>query len=745
MSSTIAAPDVVLPTGPTSSPSETTAPRSASRSKPAGWLKPALLLIALLAAYSPALDGEFLWDDADNIVENVPLRSVDGLRRIWLEPGATQQYFPLLHTLWWLEYQICGETTRGYHVVNILLHFVACVLLTRVLRLLAVPHPWFTAALFGLHPICAESVAWITEGKNTLSLAFFLAALAAYLQSEGFTTSTAGAPSDEIIADAAKASQRRRGWYLASIGLFTAAVLSKTNAAALPGVILVLLAWKRGRLTPRDFLRVAPMLAIATGVAAIVIHIETNVLGAGRDEFDWPWSHRILIAGRACWFYLGKILFPYPLTFIYPRWQIDPSDATQWLYPLTALALPPVLWTLRRRIGAAPLAVVLCFGGTLLPQLGLLPIYGQLFSFVADHWAYLSAIAPITLLAALLTNRAEHHLSRPAANVAACVLLAALGLLTHLQAENYRDEPSLWTDTLAKNPDCWLAYHNLAAHHLETEDFPAAAAGLARALELRPRFKEAYNNRALLAVKQRRRQDAAVDFRRALEIDPRFADAHANLALLLIDDHSWADAAKHLEAALERKPDFPQARASLGLLLARTGRVEEGLAALHEAIRRDPQDIKALVNLGAVLAGAGRLDDARAALERALQIDPDQAEAQAGIGNILMARGDAAAATNAYRSSLEINPRNADVQFNYGNALVHNKQTEDAVDAYRRALMLAPDHIPAHLNLAAVLLACGKTEEARVHIDVVLEIRPDHSQALALKSKLPQSGDVHNP
>lgn len=125
MSSTIAAPDAVVPPELTSSPFEAAAPRSSGRRKPAGWLKPALLLIALLAAYSPALDGEFLWDDADNIVENIPLRSADGLRRIWLEPGATQQYFPLLHTLWRLEYQAFGETTRGYHVVNILLHFVA--------------------------------------------------------------------------------------------------------------------------------------------------------------------------------------------------------------------------------------------------------------------------------------------------------------------------------------------------------------------------------------------------------------------------------------------------------------------------------------------------------------------------------------------------------------------------------------------------------------------------------------------
>ena len=706
------------------------ASRSAGRRKPSGWLKPAFLLIALLAAYSPALDGEFLWDDADNIVESLPLRSADGLRRIWLEPGATQQYFPLLHTLWRLEYQVFGETTRGYHVVNVLLHFIACVLLARVLRLLAVPHPWFTAALFGLHPICVESVAWITEGKNTLSLGLFLAALAAYLRSEGFTTSQAGAPSAEDAADFAQATRRNLGWYLASIGLFTAAVLSKTNAAALPGVILVLLAWKRGRLAPRDFLRVAPMLAIAAVIAAVVIHIETNVLGAGREEFDWPWSHRVLIAGRACWFYLGKILLPYPLTFIYPRWQIDPSDATQWLYPLTALALPPLLWTLRRRVGTAPLTAVLCFGGTLLPQLGLLPIYGQLFSFVADHWAYLSATAPIALFSALLARLApDRRLMR---TVAAVALLALLGGLTFRQAQLYARPETVWADTIAKNPECWLAHHNLAVLHIDEGNLTAAAAGIDRALELRPVFKEAVNNRGLIALKQKRLDAAKRDFQAALAIDPRFADAHANLAAALIPGGHYADAVRHLQAALERKPNYPNGRASLGLLYARTGRPEEGLRELTAAIDDNPADVQAWSNLGTVLASRGKLAEARDCFNSALKLDPALAEALAGLGGIALAQGDLIGAQRALVDALEIEPQNADLQFNLGNVLYRRKLAEEAIAAYRRALAVAPAHAPARVNLAAVLYGRGEQEEARRLVEEVLQASPDNAGARRL-------------
>lgn len=709
------------------SPAGAVAPREAAGSA-RGILKPALLLLALLVVYGPALDGSFLWDDADNITKSVPLRAPGGLARIWLEPGATQQYFPALHTLWWCEYRLFGENPRGYHVVNLLLHAAAAALLARVLTQLRIPASWFAAAIFALHPLCVESVAWITEGKNTLSLCLTLASLSAYLRFEGFGAEDASVPT------------QRYGWYATSLTLYTLALLSKTNAATLPGVILVLLAWRRGRLTPRDFLHAAPLIAVGAAVATVVVRVESGLIGSAQAEFAWPWTERVLVAGRACWFYLGKILFPYPLTFIYPRWQIDPHDAMQWIYPVAAAALPVALWFLRPRLGGAPLATVLIFGGTLLPQLGLVPLYGQIFSYVADHWAYLSAVAPITLVASLSATQAERRLPRRVAYAGGCVLLAVLGVLTHRQAQNYRDETALWTDTLAGNPDCWLAHHNLALQQLEADDFPSAAAGLARALELRPQFKEAYNNRALVAVKQGRRQDAAGDFRRALEIDPRFADAHVNLALLLIEQQAWDEAARHLQAALERNPDYPQARAALGLLLARTGRVDEGLAELRTAIARDPRDAKALVNLGTILAGSGRLDEAQAALEQALQIDPELADAYAGIGNLFMARGDAANAESAYRASLEINPRSADVQFNFGNALVRRKQNDAAIDAYRRALLLSPDHIPAHLNLAAVLLAQRKMEEARVQIDAVLAARPDHPQALALKSKLPKSG-----
>lgn len=724
-------------------------------------LKPALLLLALLVAYRPALDGEFLWDDDDNIVNSWPLREPGGLARIWLEPGATQQYFPALHTLWWLEWRAFGDDPRGYHVVNLLLHFAAACLLARVVRLLGLPGPWFTAALFALHPLCVESVAWITEGKNTLSLCFLLAALAAYLRSEGFPLCEAaasrmksrGGGDDDVhvlesftartIPSPAPAANvtRPMAWYFTSLGLFTLAVLSKTNAVALPGIILVLLAWRRGRLTMRDFLRVLPMITIGAAVAVVVVGVERRLMGGSRAEFDWPWIERIIVAGRACWFYLGKILWPHPLTFIYPRWQIDPHDATARLWLLAAVALPLVLWSLRKRLGFAPLAAVLIFGGTLLPVLGLMPIYGQIFSYVADHWTYLSLVPIVVLVGSGLAYLASGHASRAVersrlAPLGAVAMLAALAFLTWRQTPIYHNELTLWTDTLANNPGCWLAHNNLALK-LIAEDQPAEAARhLAAALELRPRFKEAYVNRGLIAVEQGRRAEAAADFRRALEIDPHMADAHANLALLLIDADQPAEAVTHLQAVLRRNPRFPQARASLGLLLARTGNMPQALAELQLALEQDPQDLKAMVNLGTVLAGAGRGEEASAVFQKVLKLDPENAAAQAGVGNLLLARGDAAGAELAYRAALAIDPRNADVQYNLGNVLVRRKQIDAAIEAYRRALQIAPGHASTHLNLATVLAACGRREEAERHVREVLAAHAADPQALALLKKL---------
>jgi protein O-mannosyl-transferase len=716
------------------------------RGVPSGILKPALILLAVIVAYRPAIDGAFLWDDHDNITNNKPLRSLDGMRRIWFEPGATQQYYPVLHTLFWVEYRLFGEDPRGYHLVNLLFHAAGASLLACVLVRLGAPGAWLAGAMFALHPVCAESVAWITEGKNTLSFCFFAASILAYLRAERIGEPAAAgdaADGDEAAGGelaGVAAPSGRRGAYALSLVLFAAAVLSKTNAVTLPAFVLVLLAWQRGRLTWRDFAGVAPMLVFGAAVAGVVVYVEKVHLGTSRAEFDWPWTERLLVAGRALWFYLGKLAWPDPLVFVYPRWQINAADPWQWGYLAAALALPLVLWKLRHRLGGGPLVAALYFGGTLIPQLGLLPLYGQLFSYVADHWVYLSAPGPIALAAAAMTvafrklaAKATVDSSTPFPSattarlgaVGGLVVAASLGLLTHRQAEVYRSEDVLWSDTLAKNPDCWLAHHNRAVLRMGEQNYAEARAGLQASIALRPNFQDAYNNLGFVAAKFGEVDEARRAYERALEIDPRYAAAHANLATLLIDQGDDAGAIEHLEAAVARKPDIPAAMASLGLVLVRSGRTAEGIRTLETAIARDSADVPALVNLATVRAREGKLDEARRLFERAVETNPGSAEAFAGLGSVLVAQGKGADAVEVLAQAVRLDPQRVSVQFTLANTLVRLRRYGEAEMVYRQTIHAVPEHIPSHLNLAATLMQVGRGPEAEPHLDTVLRLQPN--------------------
>src|SRR5688572_21356693 len=311
-----------------------------------------VLLAMTLIAYLPAFRAGFIWDDPDYVVNNATLRSLDGLRQIWFVPRATPQYYPLVHTSFWIEYQLWGLNPSGYHAVNVLLHALASILLWRVLKLLEVPGAWLAAGIFALHPVHVESVAWVTERKNVLSGVFYLASALAFLHFE-------------------ETAEPRRRWrfYAMSLLLFVVALLSKTVTASLPAAILLVAWWKRGRVTWRDLMPLIPFFVTGVALALRTAQFEREHVGASGAEFDFTWAERILIAGRAAWFYAWKLIAPVNLSFIYPRWTIDDRAAAQYAFPIAAIALVMTLALLRRRIGLGALVAVLFFGGTLVPAL----------------------------------------------------------------------------------------------------------------------------------------------------------------------------------------------------------------------------------------------------------------------------------------------------------------------------------------------------------------------------------------
>ena len=348
----------------------------------------ALAIIALaIVAHAPATDGGFIWDDDDYVSRNETLEDLAGLGRIWFELGAVPQYYPLVHTTFWIEYRLWGLDPLGYHVTNVLLHALASLLLWRVLRILAPAIALPTAAVFAVHPVLVESVAWITERKNTLSGVFYLGAALAYLRFSPVTNR--------------RESSRRGLLYALSLVLFVAALLSKTVTASLPMALALVLVWKAGSPRLRDGLSLLPHLVLGVGLGMLTVWMERSHVGAEGPEWALTAVERILIAGRAFWFYIAKLLLPTGLTFVYPRWEVDAGAAWQYLYPGAAVALIAALWSWRKRFGGGPLVAVLYFGGTLVPALGFFNVYPMRFTFVADHYQYLASIGVLSLAIAI--------------------------------------------------------------------------------------------------------------------------------------------------------------------------------------------------------------------------------------------------------------------------------------------------------------------------------------------------------
>ena len=277
-------------------------PPMTARLSPRAWLALAGIYVAVAAAYFPALRGGLLWDD-DAHLTRPELRSLSGLGRIWFELGATQQYYPILHTAFWVEHRLWGDATLGYHLINVLLHATAAGLFFLLLRRLAVPGAWLAGLIFALHPVGVESVAWISEQKNTLSTVCYLLAAWAILDFD---------------------STRRRRSYLLGLVLFALALLSKSVTATLPAALLVVYWWRRGRLSWRkDILPLLPFFALALAAGLFTAWVERHVLGAEGADYALGFPARCLLAGRVVWFYLGKLLWPANLIFIYPRWEVS--------------------------------------------------------------------------------------------------------------------------------------------------------------------------------------------------------------------------------------------------------------------------------------------------------------------------------------------------------------------------------------------------------------------------------------
>ena len=563
------------------------------------WLLGLCLVAATIIAYLPVWHAGFIWDDDYHLTNNPCIVGPLGFKEIWTSSAAL--YYPLVLTSFWVQYPLWGFNPLPYHLVNIAMHTTCGLLLWWVLRCLKARGAWLGAALWTLHPVQVESVAWITELKNTQSCLFFLLAIRFFLKWR---------------AAGELAGQRgsERDYALALLGS-ALAILSKVSTVILPVVLGLCWWWMEGRWRRRNWLRLAPFFLISAVASGWTIWEQKFHSGANGPAWAQTWIERLVIAGKGVWFYLGKLLWPHPLMFVYPRWAIDASRPAAYLPVLAAAIGLFVLWRNRngpmRTVGFA----FAYFLVSLFPVFGFFNIYFFRYSFVGDHFQYLASIGPLALTAAGLTTglrflEKKSPFWKPALYG---MLLVALGGLTWRQSGMFRDNETLWRTTIARNPDCAMAHNNLRFILRQRE-----------AVGRKPHDAEYYNTLGNTLLEKGEVDEAIISFVHAIILKPDDAEAHGNLGnAMLRPGQSVEEAITYFQAAIKLRPDNAPFLNNLAWVRAThaQARFRDGQEAVQLAERAcqvtGSKEPRMLGTLAAAYAEAGRFEEAVAASEKA--------------------------------------------------------------------------------------------------------------------------------
>jgi tetratricopeptide (TPR) repeat protein len=525
-----------------------------------------------MLAYRPALSGSFIWDDDRYVTNNYLLIAPDGLRRIWFSLDAPSQYFPLAYTILRIERSLWDLNPAGYHLLNILLHVANALLVWWILGRLKVPGAWLASAIFALHPVQVESVAWISELKNVLMAFFFLLTLAAWIEHADQTTG------------------RRRIFYIAALILYLLALFAKSTACTLPAALLLILWLKKKPIGRREILEIVPFVVLALGVGLIAIWWEKYHQGT-RTLIALGPIERVLVASHAVWFYLSKLFWPSNLTFIYPQWKIDLASPTAYVWPILTALAGALIYFSRRHFGRSVEVAALFFVTTLSPLLGFIMLYTFRFTFVADHYQYLACIGPIALVSAGLSTigRSRKDLHWVVVIVSAAVLMA-LSFLTSRQTAMYRDLETLWRTTISKNPECWMAYNNLGVIQFEQGNTDGAIDGYQQSLRLNPDYPEARYNLGSALLRQGQVDDAIRECELALQLLPNEPDAHIVLGNAFLAKNDVDQAIREYAKAVAIRPDDYIAHYNLANALRQKGETERATREYEKARDLKPRE-----------------------------------------------------------------------------------------------------------------------------------------------------------
>lgn len=568
----------------------------------------ALVLAAVtIFAYRPAWNGGFLWDDDVYITNNELLTAPDGLRRIWFSLDSPSQYFPLVYTTFRVEHALWGLNPTGYHWVNLLLHVANALLVWGVLARLKVPGAWLAGAIFALHPVQVESVAWITERKNVMMGFFFLLTLLAW------------------IAFVDRRTKRRWLFYGLALILYLLALSAKTTACTLPAALLLILWLQKTSITWKRIFQIVPFLVLGIGMGVLTMWWERYHQGTSRALFTFLSPiERVLVASRAVWFYLSKLIWPSNLTFIYPRWDISPTHLLNYAWLLVGVIVCAAIYFLRRYVGRSVEVAAIFFVATLSPILGFIMLFTFRYTFVADHYQYLACIGPIALASAGLVNLAETFKnSRTLILSAALFVVAVLATVTWRQAAMYGNIETLWRTTLARNPGCWMAHNNLG----------------------------------IVLVEKGQLDEAIAHYRTTLEMQPNFWDADYNLGSALLGKGQVDEAIFYCDKAVSMQPSDPDTQVALANALLQKGRIDDAIVHYQKAVAIRPDYFLARYGLAHALLEEGKFDAAIEHSRAALLIQPNNADCHTVLAVALDEKGQSTEAIEHYEKALQISPQ----------------------------------------------------------------------------------------
>ncbi len=671
-----------------------------------------MLIVLVLIVYWPAMHGEFFWDDVAFIRDNPAVQTWDHLITAWVDPRAFGgiQYYPLTYTTSWMEYQLWGTNTFGYHLVNALLHGLNAILCWRLLGQLGLRAAWVAAAIFALHPIQVESVAWMVERKNVLSGAGFLGALiyfSRFFQLTGNSSSSQGTNRDYGIGSA----------------LFVAALISKSATVVLPAVLLVLLWWRRGRVERREWVALLPLFLLSAAAGLVTVWVEQGVGGAKGEDWNFSIAERSLIAARAVWFYIAKLAWPADLMLIYPRWQVDTANPAQWLFPAGAIAATAAFWLFRVRIGRGPLTAALCIVCILSPMLGIVSFYWMLFSFVGNHFAYLASIPFIALVVSLGVHFFGMRTNLLTA-LAGFVLLI-LSIFTWKESHHYQTAEMMWRTSIADNAHAWVAHHNLGNLLYTRGQLSEAMHHLQQSLSIRPQYPRSHYVLANIYADQKQWANAIHHYESTIRFDPHHAPSYSKLARLLVATGRFDEARKQFATAHRINPDFPRPDISIALALVADGKTDDALARLEQATREFPKDANAHYGLALIFAEKNQIERAAAEYRETIRLDPQHTQAHFNYGLSLMKLGKSDEAITHFREALRFDPAMEQAHNGLGQALAAKGQLDSAIAHFREAVRLKSDYAIALGNLGSSLGQQGKFAEAIQFHQTAVRLKPN--------------------